>query len=158
MTKVNRWQQNKEVLLIISSSGTIYIASEDKEFKLRRVIELSSLRALSLINHEKQQGPCSFILHHMASWDSLLSCATVEIRTAIYKVVKYLYWKNYKANLPVYLVPEALKHKVVMKKDKISNKKARYQLPSKLRAVDHDIYPEETSAAEVQKMYAQKYG
>ena len=99
--------------------GTIYIASEDKEFKLRRTIELSSLRALSLIEPEKQQDHRSFILHHKTSWDSVLGCASTDLRAAVCKVIRYLYWKTYRTNLPIYEVPESLKHKVVMKKGKV---------------------------------------
>ena len=156
LSTANRWRQEKEVVLIISSAGTIYFASADKEFKLGRVIELSSLKAVSLIAGEKQQGRSSLILHHATSWDSALSCATAERREAVCRVVKYLYWKSCRTNLPVYLVPEALKHKVLVRKDKAGRRRARYQLPGKLRAVEHDIYPEEASAKAEQEMQVQK--
>ena len=56
----------------------------------------------------------------------MLSCSAAANRTAVCNVVKYMYWKNHKTNLPVYLIPDALKHKVLMKKERIGSRKARF--------------------------------
>ena len=65
--RVSKWQQNSNVQLFISQSGTIFISQleEDGQMTISRKIQIMSLQALTLLETEKlQQQYRSFVLHH----------------------------------------------------------------------------------------------
>jgi len=90
-----------------------------------------------------------FIVHVRSEYDYHFEC---DKRTDIFNAVKYVYHQNNKTNLPVYGVPDKLKHYATTKKD-ISN---GYEVDPKeqFRLRNEDHYPESGAGAPVTQVSA----
>lgn len=154
VVKTGRWKQQSEVLFALSESGTIYLVKM-KQHKLHRVIEAASLRALSWLSDEDLHAGRDFILHHASSYDHLLTCDSPGSRLCISRALKYLYWKMKRTNLPVYIVPVALKASIMTTRAMYGENHHRFPVPECYRAAEHDIYPEEQTAQDVEFAYAE---
>lgn len=82
-----------------------------------------------------------FIVHVKSEYDYHFEC---DNRQDIFNAVKYVYFMENKSNLPVYGVPDKLKHYATSKKD-IS---AGYEVDPKeqFRMRKEDLYPENSTA------------
>jgi len=107
VVKFNRWGMRQDRFLLLTNQNLYNI----KKDNIQRKISIASIKAMTKSIKEDNQ---EFIVHVKSEYDYHFEC---DKRTDIFNAVKFVYYDLNKSNLPVYGVPDKLKHYATSKKD-----------------------------------------
>jgi len=140
VVKFNRWGMRQDRFLLLTNQYLYNI----KKDNVQRKISIGSIKAMTKSTKEDNT---EFIVHVRSEYDYHFEC---DKRTEIFNAVKFVYHQENNSNLPVYGVPDKLKHYATSKKD-ISN---GYEVDPKeqFRLKNEDHYPESGSGAAVTQL------
>lgn len=133
-----------KTIFVISDYGKIDLLTIEK--KSRYSIELSDLKSLTWVSSNSYDSQV-IVINSKANNDYRVECFSQLEKESIFKTMKYLHWKVYGKNLPIYAMTKA--ENDLYFNGKRVPKYQRIVIPEKYRVTSEDIYFEKIEKAKM---------